>query len=131
MFSSSCNEVVRKQRESHKKKYILYQYRWWVLFAYFMASATTGVIIASLSTNRPIILNAYKDLTSAILQTARYADLVLYLPCMFMSTYVIDNYGLRSCVMTGSGLMFVGSFIRVGATYTGTFWPVFFGHIVS
>ena len=60
-----------------------------------------------------------------------YADLVIYLPCMFISTYVIDNYGLRACVLTGSALMLIGSSIRVGATYTGTFMPVFFGHIIS
>ena len=59
MYSSSCNEEIRKIRDAHKKQYTLYPYRWWVLFAYFLASASTGVIIASLSTNRPIILNAY------------------------------------------------------------------------
>ena len=50
---------------------------------------------------------------------------------MFISTYVIDNYGLRACITTGSVLMIIGSTIRCGATYTGSFWPVFYGHILS
>jgi hypothetical protein len=27
--------------------------------------------------------------------------------------------------------MMIGSTVRCGATYTGSFWPVFYGHIMS
>ena len=50
---------------------------------------------------------------------------------MFLSTYLIDNYGLRVCILTGSILIILGSIVRCGAIYTGNFWPVFYGHIIS
>jgi hypothetical protein len=72
------------------------------------------VITASLSTNRPIILNAYHPhVSSAMLQTAKYADLLLYLPCMFLSSYIIDNRGLRACILFGSFLMLIGANLRM------------------
>ena len=119
-------------RKSHAH-YILYPQRWIVLLAFFLASASTGVITASLSTNRPIILNAYHpQVTTGILQVAKYADLLLYLPCMFLSSHIIDTKGLRACIIFGSILMLFGANLRMFVSvYHGNFWPVFFGHIIA
>ena len=50
-----------------KTGYILYPYRWIVLLAFFLTSASTGIVQASLSTNRPIITNAYPEASSGVL----------------------------------------------------------------
>lgn len=54
----------------------------------------------------------------------------LYLPANFISTRVIETHGLRYCIMIGSLLMLFGSSIRLFALF-GSFYPVFFGHILS
>jgi sugar phosphate permease len=54
----------------------------------------------------------------------------MYLPCNFLSLWVIENKGLRSCVLVGAMLMMAGSTTRLFLVY-GSFWPVFVGHILS
>jgi MFS family permease len=49
---------------------------------------------------------------------------------MFLSTYVIDTKGLRACIVAGCLIMLFGSSIRMLVIH-GSFWPVFFGHIIS
>jgi uncharacterized membrane protein len=71
-----------------------------VLFSFFLTSAATGVVQGSLSTNREIIANAYREITMQELQFAKYIDLLVYLPANFISTYLIDNHGLKFCVRT-------------------------------
>ena len=48
-------------KEGEAPNLILYKYRWVVLAAYFMSSAATGSLQGSLSTNREIYVQAYKD----------------------------------------------------------------------
>jgi sugar phosphate permease len=109
---------------------ILYRYRWLVLISFFLTSAATGVMQASLSTNRAIIDNIYTDANRVLILIAKYADLPLYLPANFISTKVIETYGLRRCIVIGSLLMLTGSTVRLFALF-GSFIPVFFGHILS
>jgi len=109
---------------------ILYSYRWVVLASYFLTSAATGLMQGSLSTNRVIVDMIYDDATELSLQIAKYADLPLYLPANFISTWVIERYGLRRCLVIGSVLMLTGSSIRLFGLF-GTFIPIFIGHIMS
>lgn len=122
-------------KEDEKPSLILYSYRWVVLFTYFLTSAATGVVAASLSTNRPIVMNIYK-ISLTLLQVAKYADLILYLPANFISTKVIEARGLRACVLIGSTLMLFGSILRIfsiiqfSSNRQDMFWPFFIGQII-
>lgn len=71
--------------------------RWVVLISFFLTSAATGVVQGSLSTNKDIIDEGY-PIDGEELQLAKYIDLLIYMPANFISTYLIDRYGLRSCV---------------------------------
>ncbi len=42
-------------KEGETPGFILYRYRWVVLIAFFLTSAATGAVVASISTNRKII----------------------------------------------------------------------------
>ena len=79
---------------------ILYKYRWVVLLAFFLSSTATGALTGSLSTNRSIIEEGYKEkdqggLTGDSITNAKYSDLILYFPMNFASIWIIENKGLR------------------------------------
>lgn len=95
-----------------------------------MTSASMGIVQASLSTNRPIIENAYPEASYRVLQLAKYMDLLMYLPLNFLSLWVIEHKGLRTSVLVGATLMIIGSTTRLLIVY-GSFWAVFVGHILS
>ena len=48
-------DIKVKLRAGEKPSLILYKYRWVVLFAFFLTSCSTGMLIGSLSTNKEII----------------------------------------------------------------------------
>jgi hypothetical protein len=54
-------DIDVKLKDGEAPNLILYKYRWVVLAAYFMSSAATGSLQGSLSTNREIYVQAYKD----------------------------------------------------------------------
>jgi hypothetical protein len=56
-------------------------------------------------------------------------DLFFYLPCNFLSTYYIDNYGLRFSMRIGSALMLIGSALRVSLRWTNI-WVWLAGHLI-
>lgn len=116
-------------KEGEQPSLILYRQRWLVLLSYFLTSAATGIVTGSLSTNRVIVMNVY-DVSLTILQVAKYADLLLYIPANFASTRLIEKRGLRSCVVVGTALMIAGTLIRALCIATGNFWFFFFGQIV-
>ena len=55
--------------------------------------------------------------------------MLLYLPANFLSVWLIDNYGLRMCIGTGSFLMFLGSLLRF-MSISRNLWFWYFGHII-
>jgi len=116
-------------KEGDKPSLILYKYRWVVLFAYFLTSTSTGALTGSLSTNRAIIDKISPDIGGEQLVWAKYSDLVLYLPLNFTSIWVIENYGLKTCISIGSIIMIIGSVMRIMCMFT-TLWMWFVGHIV-
>lgn len=63
------------------------------------------------------------------LDWAKYSDLVMYFPMNFASIWLIENYGLRKCVMVGSIIMIIGSVMRFISTFSSMWWW-FFGHVV-
>ena len=76
---------------------ILSRYRWIVLLSFFLSSAATGSVQGSLSTTKKIILNIEPEIDNDAINIAKYSDLLLYLPANFLSVYLIENYGLKSC----------------------------------
>ena len=108
---------------------ILYRYRWVVLAAYFLTSAATGSVQGSLSTNRRIIDRLDNTMDENQLAIAKYSDLVLYLPANFISVWVIDTYGLKACISTGSLIMLAGSILRFMSPWT-SLWVWFVGHVI-
>lgn len=108
---------------------ILYRYRWVVLFAYFLTSAATGAVQGSLSTNRKIIDRLDNALDEDHLAMAKYSDLVLYFPANFFSVWVIDHYGLKTCISIGSLIMLGGSILRFFSIWS-SLWLWFVGHII-
>jgi len=64
-----------------------------------------------------------------MINIAKYADLVLYLPANFFSVWIIDKYGLRLCISIGSIIMLIGSVMRfISVSSNLYFW--YFGHII-
>jgi MFS transporter, FLVCR family, MFS-domain-containing protein 7 len=118
-----------KLKENEAPTLILYKYRWVVLFAYFLSSAATGSIQGSLSTNRKIIDKIDNDMDKEELDWAKYSDLIMYLPMNFTSIWLIEKYGLKTCISTGCIIMIVGSLIRFMSLF-GSVWFWFFGHII-
>lgn len=108
---------------------ILYKYRWVVLLAYFLSSTATGAVQGSLSENRLIIDKIEPTMDKSDLDWAKYSDLVMYFPMNFASIWLIENYGLRRCVMVGSFIMMAGSALRFISTF-GSMWFWFVGHVV-
>jgi MFS family permease len=53
----------------------------------------------------------------------------MYLPMNFLSIWLIENKGLRVCVVVGSTIMIVGSVMRFVSVFHSSWWW-FFGHIV-
>jgi MFS family permease len=116
-------------KEHEQPSLILYKYRWVVLFAYFLTSTATGAVQGSLSENRAIIDKIEPGMDKADLDWCKYSDLVMYLPMNFLSIYIIENMGLRKCVILGSLIMIVGSVMRFMSVFASGWWW-FFGHIV-
>lgn len=100
-----------------------------MLFSFFLSSAATGLVQGSLSTNREIINNIYEEVNIQVLQVAKYIDLLVYLPCNFLSTYLIDYRGLRFCIRVGAVMMLCGSIIRLSLPYS-TIWVWLAGHLI-
>lgn len=63
------------------------------------------------------------------LDWCKYSDLVMYLPMNFASIWLIENHGLKKCVIVGSVIMIIGSVMRFMSTFSSGWWW-FFGHIV-
>ena len=108
---------------------ILSSYRWIVLLSFFLSSAATGSVQGSLSTTKKIILNIEPEIDNDAINIAKYSDLLLFLPANFLSVYLIENYGLKSCISTGSILMFLGSLLRF-LSISHNLWFWYFGHIL-
>lgn len=100
-----------------------------VLFAYFLTSTATGAVQGSLSENRAIIDKIEPGMDKSDLDWCKYSDLVMYLPMNFFSIYIIENIGLKKCVILGSVIMIIGSVMRFMAVFLSGWWW-FFGHIV-
>ena len=107
----------------------MYSYRWVVLASFFFTSAATGAVQGSLSTNRKVIENIEPTLSASVLSMAKYSDLVMYFPMNFLSVWIIDNYGLKRCISTGSLIMLFGSLMRFASVWTSV-WVWYFGHII-
>lgn len=65
------------------------------------------------------------------LDWCRYSDLVLYFPMSYLSVFIVEKYGMRSCIVIGCFVMIAGSLTRVVVYLGGTIWWWYFGHIVS
>ena len=100
-----------------------------MLFAYFLTSTATGAVQGSLSENRAIIDKIEDGMDKSDLDWCKYSDLVMYLPMNFFSIYIIENIGLKKCVILGSVIMIIGSVMRFMAVFFSGWWW-FFGHIV-
>jgi sugar phosphate permease len=127
--SQADYEIDLNLKEHEAPSLILYKYRWFVLFSYFLSSTATGAVQGSLSENRAIIDKIEDGMDKSDLDWCKYSDLVMYLPMNFASIWLIENYGLRKCVLAGCFIMILGSAMRFMATFSNGWWW-FFGHIV-
>lgn len=100
-----------------------------MLICFFLSSAATGAVQGSLSTTRKIIQNIDPDLNGDVINIAKYSDLLIYIPANFLSVWLMENYGLRRCIGTGSFFMLSGSILRL-MSVTRNLWFWYFGHIV-
>ena len=65
------------------------------------------------------------------LNNAKYSDLIMYFPMNFASIWIIENLGLRQCVVFGSLIMIAGSCLRFITYFNfGSIWFWYFGHIL-
>ncbi|TNV81049.1 hypothetical protein FGO68_gene1374 [Halteria grandinella] len=62
----------------------------------------------------------------------RYSDIILYIPMNCLGVFIIEKYHLRFCVITGSLILLLGTFLRLAILFDGfSIWWWYFGHIVS
>lgn len=126
-------DIDPQLEEGEAASLILYRYRWVVLLAFFLSSTATGLLTGSLSTNRSIIEEGYKNrdgLTDNSITNAKYSDLILYFPMNFASIWIIENKGLKQCISVGCIIMIVGSVIRLMTAIEGSIWWWYSGHIL-
>lgn len=112
---------------------ILYNYRWVVLFAFFLSSVAIGAVIGSM--NVAIVYRIGDEVVPSMkkgdMDWCRYSDLVLYFPMNYLSIYVIEKYGLKMCVIMGCIIMILGSAVRMTVFFNYSIWWWYYGHIIT
>lgn len=78
-------------------KYVLYGYRWLLLICCLLAAISNGFLMVGFS---PIADNLSKifDSPSILIQIHTMIFLMAYIPGNFIVIWILDKYGLKTCV---------------------------------
>jgi MFS family permease len=60
----------------------------------------------------------------------RYSDYMMYVPMSLLAVKLVDNFGLKGCLITGSLIMIVGCLSKIMICFGYSIWWWYYGHII-
>lgn len=101
--------------------------RWVILTLFALSKIGNSMIFITFSPITVLVSEIY-DVSVNWVEMCTLVFMVTYIPVTFPANYVLDNYGLRTGMLLGSGLTMLGSFLRLGAF--SSFWWILLGNLL-
>lgn len=73
----------------------------------------------------------YYDVPSIAVDSTSVIYMIVYIPLIFPSTFILTKYGLRTTLLIGSAGNFLGSVIRCFSLHPSLFYVTLFGQTIS
>lgn len=103
-------------------------YRWVVLGLYCSSVVANALIWISVSPITSSVAQVY-GVSKIWVEMCSLVYMVLYIPMVFPSNYILDNLGLKTGVFIGTAFTVLGSLARLGAYYE--FWYILLGSTLA
>jgi len=123
-------DIEKAIHELHDHPPILYKRRWWVFVLFSLLGMMQNVIWITYSPVVKPTIELFEISEDMINYIVAQAALV-FLFVLPISTWMLDNWGLRKCVIIFGVIQTVGSGIRIVGTGPSTFWWVFAGQVLN
>jgi len=111
-------------------KLILYTYRWIILLLYCLANIAVGITMMSFGTTATVVSKIY-DVSEISVQLCALSFLLMFFPGNFISLYVLQRWGLKTCITVGSCLLLLGVWVRVLVLAFDSFYCVLGGSVIA
>ena len=109
----------------------LYSKRWWICAAFFGLNFTQTVSTICLSAFLTDMESPYAfDITSYEVSLANSASAIIFFPSFILTTKLYNVTELRNVLLICSGMLFVGSWLRMVVYFNKQFWWVIAGQAI-
>jgi len=105
------------------------KWRWFVLASFCFAAWVNSILWITFS---PISVKVedYYHVTAFWVNFLSLLFFVIYVPGAFLASWILDHFGLRIGILTGTGLLAIGSIVRMLGSFPDMFYLVCIGQAI-